>query len=353
MADCCVSADELESRRINKAIEKQLKHDQEDARRMLKLLLLGTGESGKSTFIKQMRIIHGGGYNDQERGRFAHSVYHNILTSIQSLINAMATLKIDYADRGVISHAEKLSRVEPEQMSTLESWQVEAIKRVWSDAGVQRCYERRREFQLLDSAKYYLSDVDRISQPSYVPTRDDILRVRVPTTGIIEYPFKVKPVTFRIVDVGGQRAERRKWIHCFENVTAIIFLAAISEYDQVLSENKNENRMLESLSLFKIILTYPWFQDTSFIVFLNKTDLLEEKITTSHLATYFPNYKGPRCNAAEAKKFIREMYEEQLEPQKSFYSHFTCATDTKNIKFVFEAVKDKLLRDNMIHFNLE
>ena len=44
----------------------------------------------------------------------------------------------------------------------------------------------------------------------------------------------------RMVDVGGQRSERRKWIHCFENVTSIMFLVALSEYDQVLVESDNE-----------------------------------------------------------------------------------------------------------------
>lgn len=46
----------------------------------------------------------------------------------------------------------------------------------------------------------------------------------------------------RMVDVGGQRSERRKWIHCFESVTSIIFLVALSEYDQVLAECDNEVR---------------------------------------------------------------------------------------------------------------
>ena len=120
-----------------------------------------------------------------------------------------------------------------------------------------------------------------------------------------------------MVDVGGQRSERRKWIHCFENVTSIIFLVALSEYDQILFESDNEvrtchacahprssrsslsrhpatpqNRMEESKALFKTIITYPWFQNSSVILFLNKKDLLEEKITYSHLVDYFPEYDG-------------------------------------------------------------
>ncbi|OPJ87826.1 hypothetical protein AV530_017766 [Patagioenas fasciata monilis] len=86
----------------------------------------------------------------------------------------------------------------------------------------------------------YLNDLDRIADSAYLPTQQDVLRVRVPTTGIIEYPFDLQSVIFRMVDVGGQRSERRKWIHCFENVTSIMFLVALSEYDQVLVESDNE-----------------------------------------------------------------------------------------------------------------
>lgn len=128
----------------------------------------------------------------------------------------------------------------------------------------------------------------------------------------------------RMVDVGGQRSERRKWIHCFENVTSIMFLVALSEYDQVLVESDNEvsaphpsqnacsfrftqwlivndnvgvffarqNRMEESKALFRTIITYPWFQNSSVILFLNKKDLLEEKISYSHLVDYFPEFDG-------------------------------------------------------------
>lgn len=124
-----------------------------------------------------------------------------------------------------------------------------------------------------------------------------------------------------MVDVGGQRSERRKWIHCFENVTSIMFLVALSEYDQVLVESDNEvshapkincyfeaifaacpvsslcslffqNRMEESKALFRTIITYPWFQNSSVILFLNKKDLLEEKILNSHLVDYFPEFDG-------------------------------------------------------------
>ncbi|XP_063050935.1 guanine nucleotide-binding protein subunit alpha-14 [Engraulis encrasicolus] len=353
MAGCCMSAEDKEKQRINQEIDKQLRKDKKDSRRELKLLLLGTGESGKSTFIKQMRIIHGAGYTDEDKRSFIKLVYQNIFTAMQAMLRAMETLQIPLAENSNKGYVPMVLDLEVDKIQALDSGQSQAIAALWKDEGVQVCYERRREYQLSDSAKYYLSDLERISDPAYLPTQQDILRVRVPTTGIIEYPFDLENVIFRMVDVGGQRSERRKWIHCFENVTSIIFLVALSEYDQVLAECDNENRMEESKALFQTIITYPWFQHSSVILFLNKTDILDEKIQHSHLVTYFPEFTGPPQDAKAAREFILQMYQEQNpDREKTLYSHFTCATDTENIRFVFAAVKDTILRHNLKEFNL-
>jgi guanine nucleotide-binding protein G(q) subunit alpha len=350
---CCQSDEAREQKRINQEIEKQLKRDKRDARRELKLLLLGTGESGKSTFIKQMRIIHGSGYSDEDKRGFIKLVYQNIFMAMQSMIRAMDMLKIKYAEASMIDKANMIRDIDYEGVTTFEAPYVEAIQDLWNDAGIQECYDRRREYQLTDSAKYYLTALDRIRAADYLPTEQDILRARAPTTGIIEYPFDLDSIIFRMVDVGGQRSERRKWIHCFENVTSIIFLVALSEYDQILFESENENRMEESKALFKTIITYPWFQHSSVILFLNKKDLLEEKIMYSHLVDYFPEYDGPQRDAIAAREFILRMFVD-LNPdsEKIIYSHFTCATDTENIKFVFAAVKDTILQSNLREYNL-
>ncbi|XP_003783013.1 guanine nucleotide-binding protein subunit alpha-14 [Otolemur garnettii] len=350
---CCLSAEEKESQRISAEIERQLRRDKKDARRELKLLLLGTGESGKSTFIKQMRIIHGSGYSDEDRKGFTRLVYQNIFTAMQAMIRAMDALRIQYVCEQNKENAQMIREVEVDKVSMLSRDQAEAIKQLWQDPGIQECYDRRREYQLSDSTKYYLTDIDRIATPSFVPTQQDVLRVRVPTTGIIEYPFDLEDIIFRMVDVGGQRSERRKWIHCFESVTSIIFLVALSEYDQVLAECNNENRMEESKALFKTIITYPWFLNSSVILFLNKKDLLEEKIMYSHLISYFPEYTGPKQDVKAARDFILKLYQDQNpDKEKVIYSHFTCATDTENIRFVFAAVKDTILQLNLREFNL-
>jgi len=115
----------------------------------------------------------------------------------------------------------------------------DAIRGLWKDAGVKEAVRRSREFQLNDSAVYYFNAIDRMAAPGYLPTDQDILRSRVKTTGITETTFKVGELTYRLFDVGGQRSERKKWIHCFENVTALVFLVSLSEYDQMLYEDES------------------------------------------------------------------------------------------------------------------
>ncbi|XP_065567169.1 G protein alpha q subunit-like [Artemia franciscana] len=350
---CLQSEEAKEQKRINQEIEKQLKKDKQSARKELKLLLLGTGESGKSTFIKQMRIINGSGYSDEDKRSFIKLIFQNIYMAMQSMIRAMDILKINYGENASVEKAQAVREIDYELVTSFEEPFIGYMKDLWNDSGIQECYDRRREYQLTDSAKYYLSDLDRISSPDFLPTEQDILRARVPTTGIIEYPFDLDSIIFRMVDVGGQRSERRKWIHCFENVTSIIFLVALSEYDQILYESDNENRMEESKALFRTIITYPWFQNSSIILFLNKKDLLEEKIMTSHLVDYFPDFEGPKQDHVAAREYVLKMYLAQNpDSERTCYAHMTCATDTENIKLVFCAVKDTIMQSALKEYNL-
>ncbi|KAI2659072.1 Guanine nucleotide-binding protein G(i) subunit alpha-2 [Labeo rohita] len=190
--------------------------------------------------------------------------------------------------------------------------------------------------------------MDRIGKADYIPTQQDVLRTRVKTTGIVETHFTFKDLHFKMFDVGGQRSERKKWIHCFEGVTAIIFCVAMSAYDLVLAEDEEMNRMHESMKLFDSICNNKWFTETSIILFLNKKDLFEQKITRSPLSICFPEYAGDN-NYDEAAEYIRTKFEDlnKKKETKEIYPHFTCATDTKNVQFVFDAVTDVIIKNNL------
>ncbi|EDS28560.1 GTP-binding protein (I) alpha subunit [Culex quinquefasciatus] len=337
----------------------------------------GAGESGKSTIVKQMKIIHETGYSPEECEQYRPVVYSNTIQSLMAIIRAMGQLRIDFADPSKTDIARQFfTYASATEEGELTPELVSLMKKLWTDPGVQLCFSRSREYQLNDSAAYYLNSLDRISQHSYIPTQQDVLRTRVKTTGIVETHFSFKGIHFKMFDVGGQRSERKKWIHCFEGVTAIIFCVALSGYDLVLAEDEEMNRMIESMKLFDSICNSKWFVDTSIILFLNKKDLFEDKITRSPLTICFPEYtalvklrtrlsvrrSGGRrtlcqfdfsnnCSNTyeEASSYIRMKFENlnKRKDQKEIYTHLTCATDTTNIQFVFDAVSDVIIKNNL------
>nr|XP_055073804.1 guanine nucleotide-binding protein subunit alpha-11-like [Misgurnus anguillicaudatus] len=349
--NCCTYSVSEEKRNAiakDNEINRILQEQKNRERREIKVLLLGTGDSGKTTFIKQMKIIHGNGFSEEERRFYAKLVHQNIFTAMKALTGAMTTLKIPYANPQNEVYSQQFHEVEINGMTVLKKTYFEDVRRLWNDTGIKLCYGRRTEYNLLDSTEYFMKNLDRIASADYIPTDQDVLRVRFPTKSINEYSFNLEKLTIRIVDVGGQKSERRKWIHCFEYMTSLIFLASLSEYDQVLEENNKENRIKESLSLFYNIIHMPWFAKASIILFLNKKDIFEEKIQISDLQTYFPDFQGKRCDSKEAMEFILKTYLQkainvQTKDCKDIYHHFTCATDTNNIRNIFKDVKEALL----------
>ena len=230
-----MNTEDREAQERSKALDKQLKEDAERAAKDVKLLLLGTGECGKSTILKQMKIIHMDGYTKEDFEQYKEVVYSNTIQSLATIVRAMETLNIPFGDSNrerdagmVLDKISRMADTEPFEPELLD-----AMKRLWADSGVVQAFNRANEYQLNDSAAYFLDKMDETGAPGYMPTTQDILRTRVKTTGIVEINFSFKDLNFRVFDVGGQRSERKKWIHCFEDVTAIIFIVALSEYDQV------------------------------------------------------------------------------------------------------------------------
>ncbi|KAK5985951.1 Guanine nucleotide-binding protein alpha-3 subunit [Trichostrongylus colubriformis] len=347
----CQSQENQELAARNKAIEKQINQDKRAGSSIVKLLLLGAGECGKSTVLKQMQILHSNGFTEEEINEKKAIVYNNVTTSMCTILKAMDNvLHIPLED----SEKEKLKgivlRVQEngEESEPLSEELSKAIQSLWSDPGVKKAYEMRSEYQLTDSAKYFLDSCARVSEPGYRPSEQDILYSRVATTGVVEVKFKIKELDFRVFDVGGQRSERRKWIHCFDNVESIIFITAISEYDQVLFEDETTNRMIESMQLFNSICNSTWFLSTAMILFLNKKDLFMEKIKRVNITTAFPDYEGGQ-NYDEAVAFIKLKFAElNLNPdKKTIYMHETCATDTNQVQLVISSVIDTIIQKNL------
>ena len=351
---CGASYLEQRAYNINSRIEDGLQKEREKAKREVKMLLLGAGESGKSTIVKQMRIIHGNGYTPEDCMTYRPVIYSNTIESLFAILHAMKMLKIDFSEPSRHDDVRLLCAIasaSPTRDITVQMGDI--IELLWSDRGLQICYSRSKEYQLNDSAGYYLNDIRRISDLYYCPTVLDVLKTRVRTIGIMETQFMYKHLLFRMVDVGGQRSERKKWLYCFEGVHAIIFCVALSGYDLVLEEDEGVNRIVESMKLFESIVNNRWFIKTSIIIFFNKKDLFQEKIKYIPLTVCFTEYDG-LDEYEEAVEYVRRKFEllNGGMVDREIHSHLTCATDTNNIRVVFDVVTDVIIKMNMAYCNL-
>jgi GTPase SAR1 family protein len=352
----------------SKAIEKANKDAADIEASKIKLLLLGAGESGKSTIFKQMKILYGVGFTVEDQINMTPVIYNNAIVGMRTIIEACRTLNIAITLESLA--AEFMEKVSTE--APVKEYEGNLIKKLWDDAGVQEAFKRRAEYQLFDSADYFFKSMDRIMAPDYKASVADILKSRVRTSGIVEEIYRIDGVEFVMYDVGGQRNERKKWIHCFENVTAVIFVAAISEYDQVLYEDMSQNRMDEAVELFDEICNLKWFKETSMLLFLNKKDLFEKKIKIKDIrmenphepGTYmfddytfgcctcgggFPTENPCTCGVQEeGKNYLKNLFLKVNHRENgAVYDHITCATDTSNVDKVFSACKDIILNNNL------
>lgn len=328
----------------SKEIDKELLEHRKEMKKEVKLLLLGTGGSGKSTVAKQMHIIYLNGFKDKEREEYKNLIVVNLIENMQNLIDGARKLGFQLASKHDAIADEVLTWNVQDEANPFPfaKEHLDKLKTLWrEEPAIEKAFDKQSEFQLSDSAKYFFDKMDSFDDMRvYKITEEDILRTRKKTTGVIETEFKVGDLKFRMVDVGGQRNERKKWIHSFQGVTAIIFVASLSEYDQVLEEEDQMNRMEESLNVFDEICNSEWFVNTPIILFLNKNDLLEEKIKTKDLGAYIPGYRGG-ADPEEARKFIRGLYAERnCSTDRDIYVHYTTATDTQCILMVFNALQN-------------
>ncbi|KAF5364787.1 hypothetical protein D9758_009305 [Tetrapyrgos nigripes] len=307
MCDCIPwwnENEENEQKERSEAIDRQIEEDSKRLRRECKILLLGSGESGKSTIVKQMHIIHKGGYSEEERMTFREAIYNNILDSAQAILVAIEKTGLIYPDQAVAEQITKY-RIDNSTGFVLSPEITLTITGFWQEPFVATFLDHHAsEFYLMDNAYYFLSEVARFGSPDYIPNETDILRARKKTTGISETRFSMGLLQIHLFDVGGQRSERRKWIHYFESVTSIIFCTAMSEYDQVLLEEASQ----------------------------------------VPLERYFPEYTGGN-DINKAAKFILWKYMQTNRARLSVYPHLTQATDTTNIRLVFATVKETILQN--------
>jgi len=385
-----------ESRNIDQEMERA-KAEEEGK---IKMLLLGAGESGKSTIFKQMRLLYGTERSDDDLRMYGVVARSNIIVAVRKLCSHIRNLGLEEELDRESRENEELEEGDHSSMTCRQAYDElmaylvdntatasaqdpmadmggkkdwvgqspraglaanndakqflahhESIRILWQSNTMKQVWAKRSAVNIIDSHKDYLNDISRIASPDYRPTTQDVLIARVRTTQVVMEKYRIDNIDFEMYDVGGQRSERRKWIDCFDQVTAVIFVAALSEYDQTLAEAKRTNRMVEALELFRSVCNNRAFSNTSIMLFLNKKDIFEEKILYSDIAAQRPfcDYAGPTKDFDHGILYFIQKFKDCLidDDFNDSFIHVTCATDTNNMEFVLDSTRTIIMTDNL------
>eukprot|EP01130_Rhizamoeba_saxonica_P010649 TRINITY_DN437_c0_g4_i1.p1 TRINITY_DN437_c0_g4~~TRINITY_DN437_c0_g4_i1.p1 ORF type:complete len:352 (-),score=70.46 TRINITY_DN437_c0_g4_i1:54-1109(-) len=333
---------QLIDRNINKKIKKRLDTTE------VKLLFLGAGDSGKSTFCKQLRSYHHNGFPARERKKYIYILRLNALSNMQIICHEIEENDYDISEK----HLGKVERILNCHDTDSRFFQIgEMIHYLYENEPLVKTILKNKssELSLSKMSKFYFNNVLRFSRNDFYPDHDDIIRAKIKTSGIITTEFSVEGIKFILMDVGGQRSERRKWISCFDDVTTVVFLAALDGYDLVLYEDSSVNRLEESLELFKGLTRDETFQGIPFLLFLNKVDLFEKIYIKHPLHRAFKGEisKSDAKDFEYCKRFIANKFESLCRNSVQVYTHFTCALDQDNCQRVFNDCRDVMMDNEL------
>jgi GTPase SAR1 family protein len=313
----------------------------------VKILTLGAGECGKSTIWRQLKLVYCGGFDADERTSMKSVIKINAISDAKTLIDALRrsghSVAAELANSVELVGALQLSEEEllPEV--------AEQITAVWNDPIMKVIYQEANSIGLGDNAGFFLDNVARIAKESYSPTDEDILKSRIRTTGIASLNFLIDDVKTELVDVGGQKSERARWQRCFQNVTFLMFVVSLSDFDQCMFEDEGIPRTKDSMDLFGSIANSAIFESKQIFLVLNKVDIFKRKLaaTPEKFKTAYPGFTGNVGNPDEAIAWVKQSFVSKLNPDRPASAWVEaipcCAMDPQSIRDLFQGIGRKVL----------
>ena len=300
-----------------------------------KVLLLGTASSGKSTVFKQLNRLWSNNETPWDNESQIKYIRENIVDGLSRILMKSYDLynqdPIKYKTCNPIPELEYLTDNNPELFEYVKN--VVRIREEFSDLRIDQVYDlnlgpyilpifklnfvqesykyRFRTYSYNGNIEYFFENANKIFQRDYIASYDDILRSRVRTSGLVRTILEIPKneidmesddicVKYEVWDAGGTRNERSKWIHQFEGVNIVVFVASLEHYCKVLFEDEYANAMHESIKCFEQTVNLEYFESSKVILLLTGYDIFRERIKsginldigfTNHPNWTDPNYQ--------------------------------------------------------------
>lgn len=365
-----------ETEELSKKVETQLKTEFKLRQKARSLLILGAGGCGKSTFISQIKCMYGKDFAQEfNRSRVVPVLRNNILSTTSLMLDrfskdktkhdnpeetfsarlpGIAAFTADFCQ--LLAELADISATYSPSSHIVEGVDFAPLAKALSNliatpTWQNELWPKLESLHLPDAARFLFESHTRILDENFDPTAEDCMWIRLQTSGVIDYTFEFQKVPIKVTDVGGQRSERSKWIHCFSDVDVLVFFASLGEYDLTLDEDPTTNRMHESLTLWEELVNSRWFQNKPLTLLLNKRDIFEKKFPLSPLSKTFIEFTQDQ-DLEKGLEFIANKFLSCVGRKSDCTVHFTCATHSDMIRTVIQATIDALLTTNLTNSGL-
>ncbi|XP_065193644.1 guanine nucleotide-binding protein G(i) subunit alpha-1-like [Sycon ciliatum] len=317
--------------------------------KMMKVLITGTEQTGKTTVSKAMKIALSGGLTKEEMDPIRSQIHANLLQIMQTSVAYMEELKMSFADSSLTGRCKNLQEEVVGPTGHLDSTVFNLIEDLWKDSQVKECFEKVRTAHqfISDGAEYLLTNIQRYRAEKFDLTDSDILNVHLFHTDISELYFTFWKYEYAMYDFSSHSPLNEILFSKFNNVEFVVFCASLADYDVEDEESsdavgsstdeasspspRTTNRMHKSLELFDRFCQSSFIQNTFVWLILNKKDLFRHKLIHTPLTVCFPDYKGKRTDAPAACNYIKQKFRSLHPRRNDLFVYVMCATDVSGL----------------------
>eukprot|EP01102_Stenamoeba_stenopodia_P013924 TRINITY_DN4574_c0_g1_i1.p1 TRINITY_DN4574_c0_g1~~TRINITY_DN4574_c0_g1_i1.p1 ORF type:complete len:355 (-),score=53.82 TRINITY_DN4574_c0_g1_i1:131-1195(-) len=342
----CESAEEKEATKLSRDIDRTLKHDNRKViQRRIDLLLLGSPGSGTGLLRRQIKLLYCDGWTDDEKATLRKVIHSKLFVWMHNFVEACRGFGIEIKDAKSREIAEEFERMDLSKTTdlVLDDEMASKIERLWGDSSIIEAYDRWAQLNPSETAEvsHFFYSIHRLVG-DFLVTEEDCIMANVRSTRVEDQEFGFVNSHLRLVDGTGCRGRPKKWMHCFQNVLAVVFFVALAEFDLPLPEDPCVFRLWKELKNFKTMADCEGFAKCAIIVILNQKDIFEEKLRTgASLQKVFPEYQG--STAEDAINFVRDKFVSQSTSGRDIYTNYTNARSVEYVKLIFAAVQNVLL----------
>lgn len=313
-------------------------------KKTLKFVMLGIPASGKSTFSRQMRILHESAWTEQELQVHYDIIASNVYDGLKELANAITkdeTAKLSSKTAKLAKYYKELTTY-----PAINAEELEKANSFWKDSTVQAAITSIKS-EMTANLAYFMSRLDVISKPEYLPSSEDIMHARQRSVGSVETIFVLDKTRYILTDMGGHKPERAKWERVIaDGCRALFFFVAVDEYDTPSPEDKEKTKLKLSMETWKGVLTNPKVANINIVLVFNKIDLLERNLALGFDAVLkqFPKYSGEKTKAGYLA-FLKKQYFNLIPKSINMenVTHFNmCAIDAALSRKIFEDARQQI-----------